>query len=182
MILVAVLFIGWRVFNHVVKSSPYDLLMNAVESGDVRAVKAELDKGTNPNDLPLLQYEPIAPLCAAAADGKLDIVRLLLDRGADVNSGDGWDFTPLAAAATNNQIEVMKLLITRGAIVNDFGDGGSYSLWRAAVEGKLEAVKFLLAHGANPNTKANGGDKLLGAVEMFNQKAVAAELKRAGAK
>jgi ankyrin repeat protein len=168
-------------------ASPYEVLMKAIDSGDINAVKAELDKGTNPNDLPPAQYEPIAPLCATAADGKLDMVKLLLDRGADVNSGDGWDFTPLEAAARNNQIEVMELLLKRGASVNDFGDGGSYSLWRAALEGKLEAVQWLLSHGANPNTKA-GGDTLLSVVEDFHRctlqvrrNEVAAELRKAGA-
>ena len=102
--------------------------MRAIERGNVEAVKVELDKGTNPNNLPPAQDEPIAPLCAAAEDGNMEIVQLLLDRGANINSGDGWDFTPLEAAATNSHIQVMEMLLARGASVNDFGDGGSYSL------------------------------------------------------
>ncbi len=162
--------------------TPYEHLMAAIETGDLYAVRRELDKGTDPNKLPPARDEPVAPICAAASDGKVEVVRLLLDRGAQIDSGDGWDGSPLEAAATNNQIAVMELLVARGAKVNDFGDGkGSYSLWRAAVDGKLPAVKWLLGHGANPNTKANG-DGLLSVVEEFKQTEVAAELRRAGAK
>lgn len=170
------LTLGGMVFLRATVSSPYVLLMKAVDSGNIRAVQAELDKGTDPNQLPPAGDEPVSPLCAAAADGELDIVQLLLDRGARVDSGDGWDYTPLEAAATHNQIAVMELLIAHGAPVNDFGDGRSYSLWRAAVEGKREAVRFLLAHGANPNTKPHGGDDLLKAVERFHRQQAAAEL------
>ena len=156
--------------------------MGAIERGDVAAVKVELNKGTDPNNLPPAQDEPIAPLCAAAGDGNLEIVALLLDRGANIDIGDSWDYTPLEAAATNNRIQVMELLLARGASVNDDGDGGSYSLWRAAVEGKLEAVQWLLAHGANPNTKADDGQTLLSVVEGFHHGTIATALKKSGAK
>jgi ankyrin repeat protein len=181
--ILALFFCGSRVLWRVIPHTPYDRLMDAIERGDIGAVRAELDKGTDPNRLPPPTEEPVAPICAAASDGKVEIVRLLLDRGAHIDRGDGWDFTPLEAAATNNQIAVMELLVSRGAVVNDFGDGkNSYSLWRAAVDGKVSAVKWLLAHGANPNTVTNDGTRLLPVVEDFGQMPVAAELRRAGAR
>ncbi len=180
--LLAILLLAVQLFTHFAKSSPYDRLMGAIERGDAEAVKAELDKGTNPNNLPPAIDEPIAPMCAAAQGGNLEIVQLLLDRGADINSGDSWDYNPLEVAATNNRIQVMELLLARGASVNDSGNGGSDSLWRAAVGGNLEAVQCLLAHGANPNTKDGDGQTLLSVVGRPRLRAVATALKKAGAR
>jgi ankyrin repeat protein len=158
--------------------------MWAIASGNRSAVKAVLDSGTDPNGLPESQEdENVTPLAAAAADGKLEIVRLLLNRGADVNLSDCWE-PPLAVAACEDRVEVVKLLIARGATVND-SERGSYALWRAAVEGKAASVRVLLAHGANPNSYNVDGSKketLLQVVEGFHLPEVVAILRQAGAK
>lgn len=181
-IVLALSILGGRVLMRLLDPTPYRSLMKAIYSGDVKAVRAELDRGTDPDDLPFAVDEPIGPLCAAAANGKVEIVKLLLDRGAKVNCGDGWSYSPLQAAAEQNQVAVMELLFARGASVIDCANGDSYALWSAAERGKVEAVKCLLAHGANPNFQADGSETLLSAVEERHQKAVARELRKAGAK
>ncbi|KAK6502735.1 hypothetical protein TWF506_003310 [Arthrobotrys conoides] len=94
-------------------------------------------------------------LTAAAFDGTLDIVRMLLDHGADPNSPNGW---ALQTAAEQGHLEVVELLVERGANVNACLDEEKFSLGtalQAACEaGQDDVVDFLLKHGADPNIGA----------------------------
>ena len=150
--------ITYRKHDHAAdpKYAPYFALLQAVETGNVAAVKSELGRGTDPNSFPPCdEYEEdIAPLCEASDKGDLAIVKLLLDRGADPNVQDGWYDTPLTAAAIHSHLEVMNLLIRRGARVQE--GGCSIALWRAAVEGQSKAVTYLIARGADPNQMERG--------------------------
>ncbi|KAF4973196.1 hypothetical protein FSARC_448 [Fusarium sarcochroum] len=91
-------------------------------------------------------------LTAAAFDGTINIVKMLLDAGADINSADGW---ALQTAAEQGHTEVVNLLLERGANVNAFTtheDMSQGSALQAAVEsGRGEIVDILLEHGADPN-------------------------------
>src|SRR5436190_22519010 len=85
---------------------PNRALWDGIESGDVSEVKAALDRGANVDGIPESEkFEAVSPLAWAASDGKIEIVRLLLDRGADVNMNDGWG-TPLFHAALYDKVEV----------------------------------------------------------------------------
>jgi ankyrin repeat protein len=57
-------------------------------------------------------------LCSAAANGRLEAARLLLDGGADPSLAGGDGATPLMAAAGEGQLEVLRLLLARGAAVD----------------------------------------------------------------
>ncbi|CAG1970192.1 unnamed protein product [Fusarium graminearum] len=96
-------------------------------------------------------------LTAAAFDGTIDIVRMLLDAGADINSDDGF---ALQTAAEHNHIDVVKLLLERGADINRLsthdGMAAGTALQAAVENGNEEIVDVLLEHGADPN--AGGGD------------------------
>ena len=57
-------------------------------------------------------------LVFASMCGQADVVRLLLDRGVDVNAdppGSHWTATPLHTAAIQGQVVVVELLLRRGA-------------------------------------------------------------------
>jgi len=58
------------------------------------------------------------PLIWAAASGNETVVRLLLDRGADPNSGTKEGFTPLFYAAAYGHVAVVRILIEGGASVD----------------------------------------------------------------
>ena len=89
-------------------------------------------------------------LTAAAYDGTIDIVTMLLNAGAHVRHPAGY---PLQAAASQGHDEVVKLLLSRGANVNEVSpkhDCGS-ALHAACVSGFDDTVQILLKHGADPN-------------------------------
>ena len=53
---------------------------------------------------------------------RLDVIKLLVDLGADVNAADDYGITPLMAAANLGEVSIIQFLIDRGA------DLGAYDL------------------------------------------------------
>jgi uncharacterized protein len=86
-----------------------------------------------------------------------DIVKQLLDRGADANLKDNDGDTALHGAAQLSNVEPLRLLLTKGAKPNERNKVGGTPLMWAAVHGNDEAVKELLKAGADPNLKDEDG-------------------------
>ena len=88
-----------------------------------------------------------------------DIVRVLLDHGADINIKDRGcqGSTPLIAAVCNSNLSMLRLLIERGAAVNAADDCGGSPLFYASRDGCIPAVKCLLRHGAAYDQPNNEG-------------------------
>ena len=90
------------------------------------------------------------PLINAVKKCDIDIVKNLLDNGADVNDFIYTDQeSPLFKAATSGQIEMVKLLLKRGADIE--GSGGGAPLKHAAERGQAEVVQLLIQNGADIN-------------------------------
>ncbi len=91
-------------------------------------------------------------MTAAAYDGRLDILRLLLDAGADLKSPDGW---ALQTAAGEGHQDVVQELLDRGAEVNALTTNENFpcgtALQAATESGREEIVKLLLQRNADPN-------------------------------
>ncbi len=86
-------------------------LQRAVKDNDPAAIKAELAKGTSPDQRNVLAE---TPLMLAAYAGHKEAVQALIEGGADVNAG--WHYgTPLAYAASRGNTEIARLLIDHGA-------------------------------------------------------------------
>ena len=101
---------------------------------------AEIEDDTNLKQTPLL---------LAAKNGFLEIGKLLIQHGANVNVKDQKEFTPLHLAIMSNQIEFAELLLKNGSHVETPGNGHQ-PLHGAP---NYEAAKLLIDHGANVNTK-----------------------------
>lgn len=101
---------------------------------------------------PLTSYRYGNALTAAAYDGTLDMVKMLLDAGADIASSEGW---ALQTAAGEGHEDVVKELLSRGVDVNaNTGDERfpqGTALQAACEAGKLDIVKLLLDSNADPN-------------------------------
>jgi ankyrin repeat protein len=90
-----------------------------------------------------------AALYLASEEGHVNIVKLLLDRGADIDAKvDLWG-TALTIAAVSNQEEVVRLLLERGADVNVENEFCSGALDAAAQYGHEEIAEMLYDAGAD---------------------------------
>lgn len=89
-------------------------LLHASAEGDKEQVVTLLDEGMDVDaGSPILGTRA---LMLAAWNNRIDMVRLLLDRGADVNAQDATGWTALHAAAFAGNTEIMQLLLERGAV------------------------------------------------------------------
>lgn len=87
------------------------------------------------------------PLMLAAINNQLDLAKVLIQRGADVNK-PGW--TPLHYAATRGHREMMRLLLDNEAYIDSESANGTTPLMMAAYYASPLAVKLLLEEGADP--------------------------------
>ena len=109
-------------------------------------------------------FYPSTPLQIALQQDKVEIVKLLLEHGADVSVidvGDGGSTLHLAASkwrATLRGHEAVALLIQHGADVSSKNESGWTALHRAAHHGDVEIVRVLLQYGANVLAETNSGE------------------------
>lgn len=91
------------------------------------------------------------PLCFAAEEGNEDVVRILLDNGADVNARGGNPGNALCAASKTGQDEIIRILLENGAEINTRVDCGGFTtaLGAASYYGHEQTVRLLLENGAD---------------------------------
>ena len=91
-------------------------------------------------------------LNCAAYKGHKNVVRLLLDRGADLNKATNNGWTPLHCAACNGQKSVVRLLLDRGAreIEEGLFDFFYQKLQVAAWNGYRDITEFILERMKGP--------------------------------
>ena len=120
-------------------------------------------------------------------------MRLLLERGADVNAPDREGRTALLLAAREAQRnqegqqaqeETVRALLDRKADVNARTKSGYTALILAAMEGRAEIVRLLLAKGADVSARTTDQNKMtaLGAATGGKHTEVVGLLIAAGAK
>ncbi len=97
-------------------------------------------------------------LMTAASDGHLDICRLLIDKGAQMEAKDFFGLTPLHWAAWEGHIEIARLLCDRGADFEASTNSEMRPLHFAAKYGHISIVNELIeVRNAYINAKKDDG-------------------------
>jgi hypothetical protein len=90
--------------------------------------------------------------------------------------------TELRRAAEIGDLPEMQTLLDSEPLIDARDENGRTALMLAALRGQSQAVDVLLAHGADPNAADGHGTTPLQAAVAGNQQAIAAALRRAGAR
>jgi ankyrin repeat protein len=85
----------------------------------------------------------------AAEHGHLEVLKILLVRGAEVDARDRWSWTPLHRAANQGGWRVVEVLLQHGADVNAKTSDRKRPLDLACQTDQLETIPVLLQHGAD---------------------------------
>lgn len=103
-------------------------------------------------DAPNARGETAAML--AALHGNLEIVRLLVEKGAEVNR-PGW--TPLHYAAVSGNVDLLRYLIDQSAYIDAQSPNRTTPLMMAARQDRIDAVRLLVEAGADPTPRNDAG-------------------------
>ncbi|XP_066287921.1 protein fem-1 homolog A-like [Branchiostoma lanceolatum] len=128
-------------------------LLRAAENGSLQGVKTALNAGAD------IEFEHRnsalsntgTALFIASLEGHVDIVRLLLRKGASVLKRTTGEFTILHAAASEGKTAVVELLVNHGATL-DVRDGFQNTpLMVACGNNHVDTVRRLIELGARPD-------------------------------
>ncbi|KAK4934274.1 hypothetical protein LTR66_015649, partial [Elasticomyces elasticus] len=96
------------------------------------------------------------PLLTASFGGHQEIVKLLLDQGADINTQGGYHGNALQAASFGGHQEIVKLLLDQGAYINAQRGRHGNALYTASLGGPQEIVKLF-----RPSAKIKASKRIL---------------------
>jgi ankyrin repeat protein len=129
-------------------------LMIAAKTGNAQVVRLLLGHGANVNAT--TKESRVSALMFAVAEPHPEVVKALIEGGADVRLSSTKGYTPLMYAARNGDIEMARTLIAAGVSVNDLASDGTHVLPYALVHGQGDFAMFLLEQGADPNGRIDG--------------------------
>lgn len=128
--------------------------LEAIKKSDAKVVSRLLSNVVNINALWEDQIgNKSTALMLASERGHQEIVRLLLEAGADVNVRPEGGPTALILAANRGHTRIVNTLLQNGADVNARNEFGATPLINAAARGYREIVELLLSHGADTSAR-----------------------------
>lgn len=126
-------------------SRGYTAMHLAVWKQDFQSVIKLLDKVSCPVDIQSGSGQ--TPLMLAAIKGNLRIVKLLLDRGADIENKDSLGITPLLCSVQSGQLGIFYTLLSRGAQIDAKDRNGCGAAHWAAYKNQTAVLRVLKQMG-----------------------------------
>jgi ankyrin repeat protein len=135
-------------------------------------IKELVEKGANVNAREgYLGHTALIHASTNKNKGFSEVVRFLIEKGADVNAFDKNGYTPLISAAMYGLLDSVQTLIEKGADVNARNNDGVRALTYAAMYGHTDVVRLLIKNGANVSAKDDMNQTALSMSQfMKNQK------------
>jgi len=98
-------------------------------------------------------------LILASANGNLEVVNYLLNKGANVRAKTDQGVSSFSLAAEKGHLEIVKALYRKNSSILEQKDkkGRTALIW-AAMKGHLDVVKFLVSENADTNLQSNEGE------------------------
>lgn len=131
-----------------------ELLQEAVSIQDMDAVRDYLREEVDVN---AGDQTGLTPLMMAAYHGNVEIMNMLLEKGASLELKDEEGYTALIFTSNAGKPAAGQRLIELGANVNARANDNSTPIMFAAQHGYNEVVKLLLASGADPQFQGSHG-------------------------
>lgn len=150
-------------------------LGDLVRNGDVAAVTSALDNGAAVNEI-----DGVTALYIACEGGNVELAKLLINRGADVNLPVSWQRTPLYAANKAGHADIVKLLLDNEANPNQLAKSQT-PLHVAAENGCLQCVIHLVDAGAEINALTSNGNPPIHLAKLSGHEDIVAYLRSHGA-
>lgn len=146
-----------------------DEFVIAIERASLADVRALVEAGNSP-DTPIEHGEnKTLPLLKAAWNGRRDIVKYLLSKGAAVNGRDSDGQSALHEAAVRGFDDVVEVLLQAGADAKAEDKRGNTPFGAALFNGHVDVAEMLLKAGADPNhTDPSGITPLMTASSVCN--------------
>jgi ankyrin repeat protein len=137
----------------------------AVMMKDIEIISSLLQNGADTNMLYRRNEENsgniLHILCSDENNKNVEIAKLLIRHGVNINEKNGKNFTPLATAAIvggNRQLELVKLLVQNGAELNErIGNDDSTALIKSIFCGNYEIADYLIDAGADLSLSSKSG-------------------------
>ncbi len=124
-------------------------LADAAERLDTATLERLLAAPPSSEAINAPQVDGMTALHWAVYHDRLDLVRRLLDAGADASAANRYGVIPLSLACANGNAEVASALLAAGADPNAVLPGGETVFMTAARTGRIEVVEALYEAGAD---------------------------------
>jgi hypothetical protein len=158
----------WTLYNRkpeltpllLAKNPPLDVFESAALG---RAADVEAHVARDPACAKSYAADGFTPLHLAAFFSRLEVARLLVQRGAEASAvaRNPSRVEPLHSASAAGHLAIVELLLEAGADPNARQHGGFTALHSAAMQGNLPIIRTLMVRGADPSLKADDGRSAL---------------------
>lgn len=108
----------------------------------------------------------------ACFHGHLDVIQLLISKGANPHDKNSSGWSLLMEASRNGHIDIVEFLVSRGANINYVCDYGWNSLMLASARGNIRIVQYLLNQGAEIHHKSQNGKTCIDVAKDENIKSI----------